>query len=575
MPGIKRPIVLFVASLLVAAFQSSAPCLALPAFPGAEGFGADALGGRGGRVIEVTNLKDSGSGSLRAALEASGPRIVVFRVGGTIDLNSSIEILNPYVTVAGQTAPGGGVTLRNSSQSAKTPLKVKTHDVVVRYIRSRPGSNPAEIGTLDAITIANETGDVHNVIVDHSSFSWATDEVTNIYYAAHDVTVQWSIIAEGLDCSTHIENGVRQCHSMGMLLGEVGSHNYSIHHNLFAHNRHRNPRAKTMGTVDVVNNVVYNPGWGDDWRSPTDVNGERAIVPINYVANYFKPGADTGAATWYIDTVAVVQVYAEGNVVPHEVIDPDSVGMLVSTRHPAPAVATTSAAEAYVEVLAHAGASRGVQCDGTIYERRDSADTRVVNDVVQGTGRIINEPSEVGGWPVLGSGTPCQDQDHDGMPDAFETRFGLDPEDASDAQQDLDGDGYPNVEEFLNASTPVAPPPVPDGAAVPGLPLRVAHAGGAVTVTWDALRCTAVAVNLYYGSLDDGTRFTGAACNLPPTGTATLNLPDNIWLLVAATDGVATDGSYARDLSGAELSYAGAGLVCPGITQHAPDSNCP
>ena len=145
----------------------------------------------------------------------------------------------------------------------------------------------------------------------------------------------------------------------------------------------------------------------------------------------------------------------------------------------------------------------------------------------------------------------------------------------SDAQQDLDGDGYPNVEEFLNASTPVAPPPVPDGAAVPGLPLRVAHAGGAVTVTWDALRCTAVAVNLYYGSLDDGTRFTGAACNLPPTGTATLNLPDNIWLLVAATDGVATDGSYARDLSGAELSYVGAGLVCPGITQHAPDSNCP
>ena len=480
-----RQIVCLVAALALASFHRSfggGPA----AFPGAEGFGANASGGRGGRVIEVTNLNDSGAGSLRAALEASGPRIVVFRVGGTIALDSSIEIDNPYVTIAGQTAPGGGITLRNSPSSGKTPLKVKTHDVIIRYIRSRPGSNLNETGTLDAITISNETGDVYNVIVDHSSFSWGTDEVANIYYATHDVTFQWSIIAEGLDCSTHIEEGVRQCHSMGMLLGEVGSRNFSIHHNLFAHNRHRNPRVKTMGLVDVVNNVVYNPGWGNGWRSPTDVNGERAVVPVNYVGNYFKPGFNTGAAEWYIDTVAVVQVYASGNTVPQAVIDPDSSNMLVSSRHPAPPVTTTTASAAYAEVLNHAGASRGLKCDGSFYARRDSVDSRIVNDVSQGTGRIINEPSEVGGWPILINGTPCVDSDHDGMPNEFETRYGLNAIDPADGPRDADQDGYSNVEEFLNATVPVD---TSCGGGTPVLPPEVNGSvslvgGSGTTISW-------------------------------------------------------------------------------------------
>ncbi|MHC4933496.1 MAG: hypothetical protein ACYTGV_15030 [Planctomycetota bacterium] len=157
---------------LQATFGQSPP--SLPAFPGAEGFGAHSIGGRGGQVIEVTNLNDAGPGSLRAALEASGPRIVVFRVAGTIELDSSIEVQNPYLTVAGQTAPGDGITLKNSPLNAKTPLKIETYEVVIRYLRSRPGSNPADSGTLDALTISNEEADVYNVIVDHSSFSWAT-----------------------------------------------------------------------------------------------------------------------------------------------------------------------------------------------------------------------------------------------------------------------------------------------------------------------------------------------------------------------------------------------------------------
>jgi hypothetical protein len=325
----------------------------------------------------------------------------------------------------------------------------------VRYIRSRPGSNPNETGTLDAITIANEFGDVYNVIVDHSSFSWATDEVSNVYYAAHDITVQWSILGEGLDCATHIELGARQCHSMGMLLGSVGARDISIHHNLFAHNRHRNPRIKTMGTTDVVNNVVYNSGSGNGWRSPTYVHGARGVVPVNYIANFFKPGPDSGSADWFIDTSEVVQVYAIGNIVPKEVIDPDSRDMLVGARHPAAPVTTTIAFAAYFRVLAEAGASRGLNCDGTHYVTRDPVDDRIVNDVKQGTGRIIDDPSEVGGWPNLVGGIPCADSDHDGMPDEFETLYGFDPTNASDGSADSDGDGYTNVEEFLNSTAPV------------------------------------------------------------------------------------------------------------------------
>ena len=241
---------------------------------------------------------------------------------------------------------------------------------------------------------------------------------------------------------------------MGMLLGSVGSRDLSIHHNLFAHNRHRNPRIKAMGLVDVVNNVVYNSGSGNGWRSPTYVHGGRGVVPVNYIANYFKPGPQSGSADWYIDTREVVQVYAEGNIVPNEVIDPDSVDMLVDARHRAPPVSATSASDAYSGVLARAGASGALSCDGTFYVRRDSVDARIVNEVAEGVGRIIDEPSQVGGWPELSGGTPCTDSDHDGMPDEFETRYGLNPADPSDGSVDSDGDGYTNVEEFLNSPAP-------------------------------------------------------------------------------------------------------------------------
>ncbi|MHC4224134.1 MAG: IPT/TIG domain-containing protein, partial [Planctomycetota bacterium] len=203
--------------------------------------------------------------------------------------------------------------------------------------------------------------------------------------------------------------------------------------------------------VDVVNNVVYNSGTGGNSRSPTYVHGEWGVVPANYVGNFFKPGIDSDAAEWFIDTKLITAVYIEDNAVPNLVMspDPEDQANLVSVRHSAAPVTTTSAAEAYEQVLADAGANMGLNCDGTAYLRRDSADLRIVEDVRYGTGSIINEPEEVGGWPVLYSGVACPDGDQDGMPDEWEVLQGLDAADPSD-RNDLAPSGYTWLETYLN-----------------------------------------------------------------------------------------------------------------------------
>ena len=427
----------------------------LPAFPEAEGFGAASVGGRGGQVIEVTNLNDSGPGSLRAALETDGSRIVVFKVGGTIELNSSLIIDNPYITIAGQTAPGGGITLKNSANNPdpEAPLKIKTHDVVLRYISSRPGASESDNGNIDALNIIEgSSSEVYNVVVDHTSLSWSTDEVMSVINQVQNVSIQWSIIAEGLEDSTNPEGP----HSMGLMMYKDGQGDISVHHNLLAHNRRRNPLVKTTGVVDVVNNVIYNPGFGTDSFSPTHVRGEYGLVPVNYLNNYFKPGKDTGSADWFIDTkMEPVEVYVRGNVVPNDVMHPDSSKWVVQDPHPAPLVTTTSASEAYNQVLAEAGSSHGLNPDGTFFLRRDSIDSRIVKDVKQGTGKIIDDPSQVGGWSDIASGNAYIDTDRDGMADVFENMYGFNPNDSSDNVQDADGDGYTNIEEFLNATNPL------------------------------------------------------------------------------------------------------------------------
>jgi hypothetical protein len=417
-------LVVFVLELIL--LVTSQLAQAVPAFPGAEGFAANSIGGRGGKVIEVTNLNDSGTGSFRAALEASGPRTVIFRLGGTILLNSIIHIKNPYLTIAGQSAPGGGIAIRGNAVS------IETHDVIVRYMRFRPGN-------LTTLTDAlNSYNGADNVIVDHCSLTWGSDEILSTYGDNGRITYQWNIIAEALS--------IGSVHGKGSLLGGGANHKLSFHHNLMSHNIERNPRPKTNGTVDIVNNVVNNPGFSGGWGPSHITFFTSGFTPkVNYVGNYYKPGPASGSASYFVSIGDPSEVYVSDNIVPHAVVNSGDSQYLVSARLPADLVTTTKADIAYVEVLSNVGAT---------LPSRDAADNRIINDVKNGTGGMITDPATVGGYPLLAVGTPEADFDHDGMPDSFEASYGFDTKNAADGTQDADADGFTNLEEFLNRTNP-------------------------------------------------------------------------------------------------------------------------
>ena len=451
------------------------------AFPGAEGFGAQSLGGRGGTVIEVTNLNDSGSGSLRACVEARGPRICVFRVGGTITTQSEIIAANPYLTIAGQTAPGGGITLRASQNYHEEPFVISTHDVIIRFVRFRAGASATPNSSRRSMTV---NFGAYNVILDHCSFSWATDQPLLLIDGVHNVTIQWSIISEGLALSTHFEDGSFEEHSTGLSVSgknynsTAQTGNITIHHNLLAHNGGRNPQNAGYGLEDVVNNVIYN--WGRQAFTTQDL---QADVPTNIVNNYFKAGIDSIGyevqAHHNNKSMMGPRIYLSGNIGPNRsddtqpnisIVKPGDRDFLVESPFPAPPVTTTTAKQAYQDVLANAGAR---------VPSLDAVDKRIIEEVKLGGGRIIDcvsvneltspiscaarvylsssdytrygihDPLDDMGWPVLAAGTPPQDSDHDGMPDNWETSHGLNPN-ADDSAQDRDGDGYTNLEEYLN-----------------------------------------------------------------------------------------------------------------------------
>ncbi len=230
------------------------------AFPGAEGYGRFALGGRGGKVLFVTNLNDNGSGSLRAAIEIQGPRIVVFKVSGTIKLESSLRIKHPRITIAGQTAPGDGICLR------KYPLIISADDAVVRFIRVRLGDEADN--KVDGIDVS----DAQNVIVDHCSVSWTLDEAVNTYHGTKNITVQWCLISESLH-NSRLQEG----HGFAASLGGV---NTSYHHNLLANNAGRNPsiageKSNPTINLDFRNNVIFN------WQYRTLDGRPRSINVVN------------------------------------------------------------------------------------------------------------------------------------------------------------------------------------------------------------------------------------------------------------------------------------------------------
>lgn len=435
------------------------------AFPGAEGFGRFAIGGRGGRVIEVTNLDDSGPGSLRAAVEAEGPRTVVFRVGGVIDLKSKLVIRNPYITVAGQTAPGDGIAVHGYTFGCYA-----AHDVIIRYLRIRVGDRSGQ--TMDGSGMGASTD---HSIMDHCSIAWSIDEGFSSR-GGKNFTLQRSIVAEPLNMSVHSHYvGTGKGHGYaGSVSGDIGS----IHHNLLAHCAGRNwslaggldRRGLFAGRLDIRNNVVYN------WQHRTNDGGVKAL---NLVGNYYIPGPasqvfhllmpDFGTAKdpqqYFLDGNVMegrpkydADNWANGGVKLQEKslrdirLSENQVVKLIRLERPfcEPAVTPHSAAEALASVLVDVGAN---------FPKYDSIDERVLADVRKrsftarggktGLPGIIDSQRDVGGYPQMKGGDAPVDTDRDGMPDSWELARGLDPKKPADGAQAGAG-GYTNLENYLN-----------------------------------------------------------------------------------------------------------------------------
>jgi hypothetical protein len=422
---------------------SAAPAAAPLAFPGAEGAGAHSEGGRGGRVLRVTNLEDSGPGSLRAAIEAEGARTIVFDVGGTITLQSPLRVRQGRVTIAGQTAPGGGITLRQQ------PVWIEADDVVVRYIRARLGD--VQRVESDAISIIRG----HRIIVDHVSASWSVDETLSAGQQArdasggvHDVTVQWSIISESLNTSAHAKG----THGYGSLVRAGFGARLSWHHNLWAHHSARMPRPgnyngpeidPTGPLIEFRSNVFYN--WGGT-RSGYNAD-EATNIGYNFIDNSYVMGPNSTRPIAFNEANRLARAYFAGNSM-NGTIPADPWSLVTGVAIPAnrlsqpldvAPVRRDPAPSAFDRVLARAGASRF----------RDPVDVRVVASVRSRGGTIIDSQNEVGGWPDLARGSPWRDSDGDGLPDDWERRHRLNPNDAADGNADADRDGYTNLEEWL------------------------------------------------------------------------------------------------------------------------------
>lgn len=408
---------------------------ALPCFPGAEGFGTDTPGGRGGKVICVTNLNDSGPGSLREACSTPGPRTIVFRVGGVIRLKKALRITEPFVTIAGQTAPGKGICLRDAVVS------VQTHDVVIRFIRARVGASLNEDFD-DQNTLEIHGENCYNIVIDHCSFSWSIDENVGIVSGAHDVTFSYNIISEALrQPFTSTKIGKDRSHSMALILG-ANPDRCSVHHNLLAHCNSRNPRIQG-GTHDFVNNVVY------DWGFLTGTFSREPQV--NFIGNYYKPGPSSLLIKAIGHEGDIGKIYVKGNRSPQRPTDDKDEWEPITDADPAihralepfatAPLTITDAEQAYYDVLESAGCR---------VPALDDVDARVIRQVYLGFGGKIDRPEDVGGFGVMPIAWGPQDSDNDGMPDTYEIARGLNPIDSADAVKDSNRDGYTNLEDYLN-----------------------------------------------------------------------------------------------------------------------------
>jgi pectate lyase len=406
----------------------------LPAFPGAEGHGATATGGRGGAVVHVTNLNASGPGSLQAACAQSGPRIVVFDVSGAIEGDVFIE--HGDITIAGETAPGGGITIAGRLW---TDYDSSIQNLIVRFVRVRPRDLSGNQG--DAIQFSLN----RNFILDHVSVSWGSDETIDVY-SASDATIQWSTVEESATYAGHPDGNF---HNYGLISGPGGGP-ISVHHTLFAHHSRRSP-AIANGPSDVVNVVAYNFHDGFVHHNPYNNLG------LNFVGNYWRRGPDRSdimpfwlddedgdygpyyfSDNWIDDPPDIDESIDDPWTVTYNDIDEAMQGRVRATSpFPTPPITAHSAEEAYPLVLARAGAFP-----------RDVVTLRTVDEVQQRTGSWGREvPADLMEGLTPTAAPP--DSDGDGMPDDWEAARGLDPGVADDDGDD-DADGYTNVEEYLH-----------------------------------------------------------------------------------------------------------------------------
>lgn len=411
-----------------------------PAFPGAEGFGKYTTGGRGGKVFIVSNLQDSGPGSLRDAIKKKVPRIIVFSVSGTIALESPLDINNGDLTIAGQTAPGDGICIRNF------PVKVSADNVIIRFIRFRPGDEKKSQD--DAISITHRK----DIIIDHCTMSWAVDECAS-FYDNTNFTLQWCIISESLNASVHSKGE----HGYG---GIWGGKKATFHHNLISSHNSRMPRFSGSSTtrnspdelVDFRNNVIYN------WFHNNSYGGE--MGRYNIVANYYKPGPSSNPKyKWILNPYSPLgKFFIQNNVlVGNSTVTSDNwsgikANHLDSARVDVPftveELPEQSAEDAFEAVLKGAGANI----------KRDVIDLRIISEALKGKASvgkkkdgIIDTQTEAGGWPELVSNPAPSDRDQDGMPDEWETKNKLNPDDPSDSPAFTLSKTYSNIEVYLNS----------------------------------------------------------------------------------------------------------------------------
>lgn len=535
--------------LSIVIFCSMSPhANAVPAaFPGAEGSGRFAVGGRGGAVYEVTHLTNSGPGSIVDAV-SQGNRTIVFRVSGTIELGDILLRPKSNTTIAGQTAPGDGICLKGRIYISGV------ENVVIRYLRVRVDEGGAN-SSGDAIDIAGGS----NIIIDHVSASYARDETISCQDGSDKVTVQWCILSEALTYENH---------SYGSLIRGQYGESKTYHHNLYAHNKGRNPRPGNYTSsvsdpeglhFDFRNNVVYNwagghPGYNAD---------KETISRYNFVGNVFIRGVESSGSKAFKEDAKGAYAYWSGNahgasygteavfanqwdLVTFNGFDAAQIAAYQARSYPIAMepVTTTSAAQALVDVLDGAGA---------VFPVRDIIDTRIVNDVISGTGHSIatTEDQPEGGWPVLHSLPAPVDSDHDGMPDAWETVWGLDENDPADRNNyDLHQD-YTNLEVYLNSlvAADLEAPAPPAG-------LTAAAGDTGIVLDWDDNLETDLAGYHVYRAAESGgpyTRLNTSLCDASGYTDDTAEYNKTYFYAVTAADTAFNESGYSDEAFAARV----------------------